>query len=204
MKLYFARHGESEANVIREISNRGWRHGLTEKGRQQAADLAVVLRDSRARCIYTSPLRRAVETAEILSACLAIPCEITDALREYDCGSAEGRADVEGWQQWRDLRDAWVDPLRRHECIPGGETFFDVQARFEPFVRRLLLQEETDAIILVGHGGTYAFMLPLVLTNIQHSFSLNAPFPNTGYVLAEFGAQGLTCTEWCGRPVANE
>ena len=37
MKLYFVRHGESEANLLREFSNRGYKHGLTERGFQQAA-----------------------------------------------------------------------------------------------------------------------------------------------------------------------
>src|SRR6476646_8171101 len=43
MKLYFVRHGESEANLLREISNRGTRHGLTAKGRAQATALAQSL-----------------------------------------------------------------------------------------------------------------------------------------------------------------
>ena len=40
MKLYFVRHGESEANLLHELSNRGLRHGLTDLGREQAGLLA--------------------------------------------------------------------------------------------------------------------------------------------------------------------
>ncbi|MBK9055673.1 MAG: histidine phosphatase family protein [Chloroflexi bacterium] len=43
MRFYFVRHGESEANILHEMSNRGWKHGLTEKGREQAAALAYNL-----------------------------------------------------------------------------------------------------------------------------------------------------------------
>ena len=40
MRIYFARHGESEANILQEFSNRGRKHGLTEKGKRQAERLA--------------------------------------------------------------------------------------------------------------------------------------------------------------------
>jgi broad specificity phosphatase PhoE len=43
MKLYFVRHGESEANILREFSNRGFKHGLTERGFQQAKQLGLNL-----------------------------------------------------------------------------------------------------------------------------------------------------------------
>ena len=44
MWIYFVRHGESEANLLNEISNRGLKHGLTERGRAQASALAETLR----------------------------------------------------------------------------------------------------------------------------------------------------------------
>lgn len=95
MKLYFTRHGESEANLLREHSNRGFRHPLTSKGREQAAILAQKLVDVPVPQLFTSPIMRAVQTAEILSGTLGVPYESADALREYDCGILEGRADEE-------------------------------------------------------------------------------------------------------------
>ena len=93
MKLYFVRHGESEANILHEISNRGWKHGLTEKGREQSRQLAQNLSASGISKIFTSPLRRAVETAQILALELGAPLEVTQALAEYDCGILEGKSD---------------------------------------------------------------------------------------------------------------
>ena len=43
MKLYFTRHGESKANLLHEISNRGFKHGLTERGFHQAEQLSLFL-----------------------------------------------------------------------------------------------------------------------------------------------------------------
>jgi len=91
MRIYFARHGESQANLLHEISNRGLRHGLTRKGREQAVALAQRLQHRPIAHIYSSPVLRAIETSVILANRLEVDYEITDALREYDCGILEGR-----------------------------------------------------------------------------------------------------------------
>lgn len=85
LKLYFARHGESEANRLRVISNRGNQFGLTPQGRRQAALLAQSLKAVPVMAIYSSPLLRAVETADILARELHQSVQVTEALREYVC-----------------------------------------------------------------------------------------------------------------------
>jgi 2,3-bisphosphoglycerate-dependent phosphoglycerate mutase len=204
VKLYFTRHGESEANLLREISNRGLKHPLTEKGRQQARALAAELRLAGITSIYTSPLLRAVQTAEILSEALGVGFEITDALREYDCGVLEGTSGPETWAAFWALREAWYPGRQWERRIEGGESFLDMQARFVPFVDGLLAADDLPhkALVLIGHGGLYLSMLPLVLDNVDFDFVARQPFPNTGTVLAESGSLGLVCREWCGAPVA--
>jgi len=203
MELYFARHGESEANVLRVISNRGWVHPLTEKGRQQARDLAEKLRVASIARIYTSPLQRAVQTAEILSKILKVEYEITGALREFDCGIAEGRGDAEAWQMWQADWDNWHIHQQWDYHVEGGESFNDLRNRFLPLVNGLLEDPANSSknYVLIGHGGLFYSMLPLVLTNLPPNF--NGPFPNTGYVLAEVRPEGLACREWCGTKIDN-
>ncbi len=201
MRLFFTRHGESEANVIREISNRGYRHGLTEKGRRQAVELAEKIRGAGVTRIYTSPLQRAVETAQILSRALGVPYEVADALREFDCGIAEGRADPEAWALWKSDWVEWFELGNLAYRIEGGESYLDIQARFIPFIEGLVAEkgQTADSLVLIGHGGTFACMLKNVLV-IPRLAELPAelPFPNTGYVLAETRPEGLVCLEWCG------
>jgi len=136
MRLYFVRHGQSEANVQSVISNRDLPHPLTELGRQQAMQLAQAMAAVPVTRIYSSPLLRARQTAEILSAALGAPIEITDALREFDCGIAEGRSDDEAWSLSRRVMDDWLgrgDPSsrieggeyqghRRHGCVDRGSS----------------------------------------------------------------------------------
>jgi len=198
MKLYFVRHGESEANVLKVISDRGWVHPLTDKGRQQARDLADKLRTAGIVKIYTSPLQRAVQTAEIMAQTLGIEFEITGALREFDCGIAEGRADAEAWKLWQADWDNWHIHQQWDYHVEDGESFNDLLGRFLPLVNSLLGDPANSSknFVLIGHGGLYFCMLPQVLVNLPPKFE--GTFPNTGYVLAEARPEGLVCLEWCG------
>ncbi|MBE0695817.1 MAG: histidine phosphatase family protein [Anaerolineaceae bacterium] len=203
MRIYFVRHGQSEANVLHQISNRGYMHGLTQLGQQQAEDLAQKLlaevsgKRKLAR-IYTSPLQRAVETAQILSAHLGIPYETTGALREFDCGVAEGGADAHSWGLWQWVWDEWHMHRRFESKIEDGESYLDLVARFRPFVEGLYSSPED--LILIGHGGLFISMLPglLVNHNLREQIPGDLGIPNTGFILAETCAKGLVCLEWCG------
>ncbi len=73
MRLYFVRHGESEANLARQFSNRGFKHPLTPRGVTQATELAARLAGQGIAQIYTSPLQRAAQTAEILAEAWDLP-----------------------------------------------------------------------------------------------------------------------------------
>ena len=66
MRIIFTRHGESQANLIKQISNRGLVHPLTRRGRQQAFTLADHLRGLPIASVYSSPVLRAIETSVIL------------------------------------------------------------------------------------------------------------------------------------------
>lgn len=202
MRLYFARHGESEANVLGIISNRGSVHGLTAKGREQARALAERLSGAGVTRIYSSPLLRATETAGILSAALGIGYEVTDALREPDCGILEGRSDEASWRLHQQLMAGWMGGLHL-ATIEGAETRAEIEARFLPFIGSLVGQDAggSDNRVLVGHGAVYSSMLPLVLSNIEPQSLSGRSFPNAGYVLAETRGRELTCIEWCGVPV---
>jgi hypothetical protein len=56
-------------------------------------------------------------------------------------------------------------------------------------------------VVLVGHGGLYHCMLPLVLVNVDWDLALAQPIHNTGYVLAEARPEALVCISWCGMAI---
>ena len=168
MRVYFARHGESEANVHRVIANRGWAYPLTERGRSQAARLAGLIRadlDGRARVrIASSPLWRAAETADILADALgAGTVELVDALREADCGVMERRFDGAAWAAHDHVQSRWRAGDTRAR-IEGGESLHDLLERFVPWLRSAVDDAgPTDALVAVGHGSLYRFVLPTVV-----------------------------------------
>lgn len=204
MRIYFVRHGESQANLLREISNRGLRHGLTPRGREQAVALAQRLQTHAITRIYSSPILRAIETSIILAHLLDVEYEISDALREYDCGILEGRADDEAWQGWQALFEAWTVHRRWEQRIEGGESFYDVRARFEPFIEGLVARygdRETE-VTCVSHGGLYWMMLPVVLKNMDTELVAQYGFDYTACIVAEWRQTGLYCVQWNGHEVA--
>ena len=198
MKIIFARHGESQANLLNEFSNRGLKHGLTERGRIQAAALAQRLGKLSVSRVFSSPLLRTVQTAEILADEFDIAYEITDALREYDCGVLEGRSDPASWAEYERVSEEWLI----HQCwesrIEGGESFVEIRDRFVPFIKHLVGThgDSPGGVILVGHGGLYRCMLPLVLVNIDFGFAMQHPLGHTGYVKADTRGDRLVCVKW--------
>lgn len=199
-KLYFVRHGESEANLRQEFSNRGTGHGLTAWGRRQVETLAERLQRLDVIGLFASPLLRAVETAEVLSQAFGVPYEVTDALREYDCGILEGKSDQASWKLYNTVLQDWFQHRRWERKIEGGESFLDIRARFVPFVERLLRTHEDHPgdLVLIGHGGVYRCMLPLLLTNVDFDFDfvLAHPLGYSSYVVAEAGPAGMGCSVW--------
>ena len=195
MKLYFVRHGESEANLQHVISNYASPFGLTELGRQQVHALAERLKELPITTMYSSPVLRAMDTADILYQALSLPYRVTEALREYHCGVLEGQSDEESWRLHRQYYEDWT---LRHDYLSkpeGGESFEDIQKRFLPFIESLK-RDEDEHILLVGHGGLLHLMLPLVLTNIDNDFVNAHGIGHTECVVAELRADGFVCEQW--------
>lgn len=200
MKLYFVRHGQSEANVLQVISNRALMHPLTELGRQQAAQLAQSLADIPFVRIYVSPLLRARQTAEIVSAALHVPVELVDGLREPDCGIMEGRSDEAAWAEHHRVSEAWLVARDYDTRIEGGESHNDLRARFVPFLDQVLTDygHTSDSVLVISHGMLIYTMLSITLANAEAAFAEWRPIPNTGTIIVERQAAGWVGVEWCG------
>lgn len=196
-RLTFARHGESEANVLRVVSNRPGVHPLTATGKAQASALAEAMQGRISR-VYSSPLLRALQTAEIVGRSLGLSCQVVDALREYDCGDLEGRSDADAWAAHARWIDDWFQGHNRDRGPAGGESFEEIRHRFVPFVRSLLDSPEAGdaAPLLIGHGGVYRLMLALILDNVDQVFVRAHGIGHSTVIVAEAGRGRLLCTQW--------
>lgn len=198
MKLFFVRHGESEANTRHVISNRQSPFGLTDLGRGQAKALADGLQEIPFTAIYSSPVRRARETAEILSQALGRPYEVIEALREYDCGILEDQSDEASWELHREIYDDWTLNKNYQRKPEEGECFHDIRERFVPFIEALIHNglETNDHILCVGHGGLFQLMLPLVMVNVEDVFVRTHAIEHTYCIIAKQQLAGLVCLQW--------
>ncbi len=196
MRIYFTRHGESEANILREFSSRGTKHGLTEMGRGQVNALASKLASVRVTRILTSPLLRAKESSEILGQVLKAPVGISEALREIDMGTFEGRSDQEAWERYWQLRKDWLAG-KFDSRIEGGESRKDIERRFLPYLRALLAEVvPEEEILLIGHSGLFCAVLPMILRNVDSLFAESYGIEKASYVLAERAGESLICKKW--------
>ena len=202
VRLVFVRHGESEANRLEVFSNRGPGHPLTRLGREQAIDLARRLRAMDVDRIYSSPLARAVETAQILQQELGVEIETTDALREFDVGAFEGSSDQAHWREFGDVVEAWMVRGEWDRRVGGGESFSEMERRFRPFVEQVAALPGTS--VLVGHGGLYRCMLPRVLANVTARWTTDHPLSNVDSVVAIRHRASLACVSWAGTVIGPD
>lgn len=155
--LYIVRHGENPANISREFSYRLVDYPLTEKGVRQAEETAAYFRDRAIDAVYTSPLKRAVETAAIIAAPHDLPLRYIEEFREINVGILEEQPPTD--ENWA-LHDGILEDWRagRHEVsFPGGEDFLTLRRRIGVGLRAVLADhppsETRRQIVIVAHGG---------------------------------------------------
>ena len=148
--LHFVRHGETDWNREGRIQGAS-DVPLSALGREQALELATTLGTRPIGALYSSDLRRALETAEPLAAQLDLPVVATAALRERDFGVNEGRVAAEvAAELGTEVGTRWLSPDERH---PGGESMREVYERVAAFLDELLEDPPADEIALVASGG---------------------------------------------------
>ncbi len=124
--IVFARHGQTAPNRDGLVLGRADPE-LTEEGRRQAALLAEALAGEPVSAILTSPLLRARQTAEAISAACGVPVTVDERLVEIDWGTWEGRpagslgvTDVDRWRS-------------DDGTAPEGESLTSLSGRVESF-----------------------------------------------------------------------
>jgi broad specificity phosphatase PhoE len=148
-RLLLVRHGETDWN--REQRFQGHADPpLNQTGRAQAVDLSVALAAEPLAAVYSSPLRRALETAEIVAAAHGQEPATVDALREVDVGSWEGltRTEVEERQPEQFAR--W---LNHEQGFEDGETYEQLSGRVIPALFELASAHPGERILAITHGG---------------------------------------------------
>jgi alpha-ribazole phosphatase/probable phosphoglycerate mutase len=142
--IVFETHSMSEDNERGAAS--GWAPGrLSAEGRRQARELGGRRRDDGITAVFSSDLRRAVETAEVAFADSGIPVLLDWRLRECDYGDHTG---APAREHVRD-RARFLDTP-----YPGGESWQQAIARVGRFLHDLPLRWQDRRVLVIGHVAT--------------------------------------------------
>ncbi len=147
-KIFLLRHGETEWNekgVFRGRSD----IGLNDNGKRQASALGAALKDTGIERIYSSPLKRAYETAEIVGRSIGAPFEKDEGFQNIDLGVWQGMVKEEVKSKYPKMWEQWLYCPNKLK-IPEGESVWAVQRRS---VRRMLelLNDGPDIFAVVSH-----------------------------------------------------
>jgi alpha-ribazole phosphatase len=156
-RIFLCRHGETSER------GRGRCHGrldlgLSRLGRHQAVQLAETLAAEPLDAVYTSPLRRARETAEPIAARHGLRPVQVDGLSEIDLGRFEGLTYEEAERRFPDVYRLWMEePLRVR--FPGGEDYEEVRRRASEALVEILARHPDEAVAIVSHAGPIRALL---------------------------------------------
>ena len=162
--LLLVRHGETDWN----LQSRFQGHAdppLNETGLAQARQLATMLAPRPLAAVYSSPLRRALQTAQIVAEPHGLRPEPVEGLREVDVGAWQGlsRDEVEQrfpeqFRRWLAFGQGWED----------GETYEEMGRRAVATLLELARRHEGETVLGVTHGGPIRAALAAA-NGISHS-----------------------------------
>jgi probable phosphoglycerate mutase len=150
-ELIIVRHGETAWNV--ECRIQGQLHvDLNERGRMQARAAALALADEVFEALYSSDLRRALQTADAIAGTTGKTIATDPRLREWSLGILEGLSSDEAEAKFPDVYNAFrvEDP---DYLIPEGESIRQRYERSTEAVSEIAGRHPGERVVIVTHGG---------------------------------------------------
>ncbi len=148
--FWFLRHGETDYNAA-GLSQGALDISLNATGRAQAAAAGPMLAGQGITTIICSPMQRTRETADIVNDFLNLPVSYEAGLREVVFGGMEGKPLYPWFSEW----------LEGRYTPEGAETFFEVLARVEDAMERVLSGRQ-GPLLIVAHGGIFRALRDLM------------------------------------------
>jgi 2,3-bisphosphoglycerate-dependent phosphoglycerate mutase len=152
--------------------------GLGERGRAQTAAVARVLAAERPESLYSSAMRRALETARPIARSCGLDVRIENDLHERRMGTLSGLSREEGLAAYTEAKRRWmtgdVDYTRE-----GGESYAEIQRRVVPVLVRLAEASAGQTVVVVAHGVVIRVLLTSILEGCSAADFESFPIDNT-------------------------
>jgi alpha-ribazole phosphatase len=152
-KVLLVRHGATDWNDTKLAQGHADIE-LNDEGRAQAHRAARELAGASVDAVYSSDLKRAVDTAKLIADVHGLDVKEDPAFREIDQGEWEGLSVDEIARRWPDL---W-GPARHYQQRPGGESPRQVRERALSGVKRVVQAHPDGTVVVVSHGGTIRWL----------------------------------------------
>ncbi len=190
LTVYLLRHGQTAWNADNNRYCGRTDIALTEKGLQQAQLVREQLEGIRFDGVYSSPLQRALTTAQVAS---GRDVTTDERLIEADFGNWEKKTKEEFMAEDPDLWKAWIADPSTAKAGGTGETGREVVQRVDHFFGEMLTKHGSGNIMVVAHNGVnrlyMAYKLGMPLRNYRQLVQLNSAI--TQFTLDEKGVLTL-------------
>jgi broad specificity phosphatase PhoE len=148
--IILVRHGQTEWNRVERFRGRA-DVPLNETGLAQAEATGLRIHGEwQPSAVYSSPLSRAVRTAEAIAKHFNLPVQIHPGMADIDYGEWQGLTPDEVRDRWPAALHAWYHQPDQ-AIIPGGETLAQLRSRGMSAVNELSARHAEQTIVLVGH-----------------------------------------------------
>jgi 2,3-bisphosphoglycerate-dependent phosphoglycerate mutase len=177
--IIFMRHGQAYNNVKKLLVGRNLESHLTDLGREQVKNTSQILTTIDIHKIYSSPVIRTVETAEIVSRTIGVPFEEDERLFEIELGKLVG-------MYYEDLISKHGNLFVKFYCDNDDEnsllefeveSFGAVKKRISELLQEVVKKHKNENVLLVSHLDPIKAALSLIM-NIKPSSVYNIQIPN--------------------------
>jgi broad specificity phosphatase PhoE len=193
MKLILVRHCQTDRNQQRLLQG----HSPTELnavGRKEAEALALALREEKIEAIYSSPLRRSLETAQAINHFHQLAIESEDGLKELDIGDLDGLTIEEMKSRYSSFWRKWTSGEPGSAKCPNGESLGEAQQRAWDTIQEIKRRHPQQTAIVVSH---YFIIISVICKALGIGLSHMRRFRtlNTGAIsILDFRDEGTTLT----------
>ena len=196
-RIYLVRHGQTENNTHDGFNGCVSDQPLNKTGETMVARLTPVLAHVQLDAIYTSPLRRAVQTAEAVRGTREMELRLDPRLRETDFGRMDG-------MNWKEAKAKYPEACRewgRHPerfCAPGAvEGVREVSARVMSAFLQILRENRGKTVAIVAHGMVFALLTSKLVGYSVHDYRRTPMINNAAYRVLQIEDDGhLFINEW--------
>ena len=193
LRLYLLRHGQTEMSRANVFCGRGLDPALTDEGVSMADAFAAAYRDRTWTAIYSSPLKRAIDTATPLAAARELSVVQREELAEIDYGKWDGLAAEAVARDWHDEYERWTaDPAWNPPT--GGETAIALSQRMTNVVEEITGSQMDGNVLVVSHKASIRVLLCALLGVDVGRFRYRFGCPVGSVSIVEFGGHGPLAT----------